>query len=55
MQIEVLEAAPSLERYERKAILHALRDSNGDKLAAAKLLRIGKSTFYRKLKAHGLS
>ena len=41
--------------YERKAILHALRESKGDKLAAARLLRIGKSTFYRKLKTHGLS
>lgn len=46
---------PSLAAYEKRAILHALRETGGDKLAAAKLLEIGKSTFYRKLKAHGLS
>lgn len=46
--------SPSLEAYERKAILHALRETSGDKLAAAKLLGIGKSTFYRKLRLHGI-
>lgn len=46
---------PSLEAYEKQAILHALSATRGDKLAAAKLLKIGKSTFYRKLKSHGLS
>ncbi len=45
---------PSLQFYEKRAILHALRVTDGDKLAAARLLKIGKSTFYRKLKAHGL-
>ena len=55
LSIDVVEAAPSLEAYERKAILHALRETKGDKLLAAKLLNIGKSTFYRKLKTHGLN
>jgi len=43
-----------LDAYEKGAILHALELSRGDKLSAAKLLRIGKSTFYRKLKEHGI-
>ena len=38
LSIDVVEAAPSLEAYERKAILHALRETKGDKLEAAKLL-----------------
>ena len=38
---------------ERRAILRALRETNGDKLAAARLLGIGKTTLYRKLKQYG--
>ncbi len=45
---------PLLEAYERLALLHALRQTKGDKLAAARLLQVGKSTFYRKLKEHGI-
>jgi len=41
-----------LEELERRAILHALRESGGDKLAAARLLGIGKTTLYRKLKLY---
>ncbi len=52
---EGIEGPPSFEAYEKRAILHALRETGGDKLAAARLLQIGKSTFYRKLKTHGLS
>jgi len=40
----------SLELYEKKALLRALDHVGGDKLAAAKLLKVGKSTLYRKLK-----
>ena len=40
----------SLDLYEKKALLRALSVVNGDKLAAAKLLKLGKSTMYRKLK-----
>ncbi|HTV58628.1 MAG TPA: sigma-54 dependent transcriptional regulator [Verrucomicrobiae bacterium] len=41
-----------LDELERRAILRALRESGGDKLAAAKLLGIGKTTLYRKLKQY---
>jgi len=45
----------SLKLYEKRALLRALRECNGDKLAAARLLKIGKSTFYRKLHEHELT
>lgn len=41
-----------LEELERRAILRALRESGGDKLIAARLLGIGKTTLYRKLKQY---
>ena len=41
-----------LEELERRAIIRALRESGGDKLAAARLLGIGKTTLYRKLKEY---
>ena len=41
-----------LEELERRAILRALRESGGDKLRAARLLGIGKTTLYRKLKQY---
>ena len=40
---------------ERRAILDAIRSTHGDKLTAAKLLGIGKTTLYRKLKEYGIS
>lgn len=40
----------SLDFYEKKALLRALDHVGGDKLAAARLLKVGKSTLYRKLK-----
>jgi two-component system response regulator HydG len=43
----------TLDQMERRAILRALRETNGDKLAAARLLGIGKTTLYRKLKQYG--
>jgi two-component system, NtrC family, response regulator AtoC len=46
--------ANSLEQLERRAILQALEDTGGDRLRAAKLLGIGKTTIYRKLKEYGL-
>ncbi len=42
----------SLEGLERRAIGRALRQTSGDKLAAARLLGIGKTTLYRKLKQY---
>jgi DNA-binding NtrC family response regulator len=43
----------TLDEMERRAILRALRETEGDKLAAARLLGIGKTTLYRKLKQYG--
>jgi len=37
---------------ERHAIFEALRITDGDKLKAAELLGIGKTTLYRKLKEY---
>jgi len=45
----------SLADLEREAILGAIRALNGDKLRAAKLLGIGKTTLYRKLKEYGIA
>ena len=42
----------SLEEMERRAVLKALQESSGDKLAAARALGIGKTTLYRKLKQY---
>ena len=39
---------------ERNAIMSAITQLNGDKLTAAKLLGIGKTTLYRKLKEYGV-
>jgi len=44
-----------LELYEKKALLRALDFVKGDKLAAARLLHVGKSTLYRKLKKLGIA
>jgi two-component system response regulator HydG len=41
-----------LDELERRAILRMLRETSGDKLAAARLLGIGKTTLYRKLKQY---
>ena len=41
-----------LEILERRAIFRALQETAGDKLAAARLLGIGKTTLYRKLKQY---
>jgi len=41
-----------LDELERRAIFRALRETSGDKLAAAHLLGIGKTTLYRKLKQY---
>jgi DNA-binding NtrC family response regulator len=46
--------AKTLEDLERQAILRALDTVGGDRLRAAKLLGIGKTTIYRKLKEYGM-
>jgi len=42
-----------LYELEKHAIENAIASLNGDKLMAAKLLGIGKTTLYRKLKEYG--
>lgn len=42
----------SLAEIEKRAILSTLEQVNGDKLLAARLLDIGKTTLYRKLKEY---
>jgi two-component system response regulator HydG len=43
-----------LDELERRAILKTLRETSGDKLAAARMLGIGKTTLYRKLKQYNM-
>jgi two-component system, NtrC family, response regulator AtoC len=44
----------SLAAYERAALERALSEVRGDAVAAARLLGVGRSTFYRKLARHGI-
>jgi two-component system response regulator HydG len=48
------EEVATLRRMERQAILQALETTEGDRARAARLLGIGKSTIYRKLKEYGI-
>jgi transcriptional regulator of acetoin/glycerol metabolism len=43
-----------LEGVERNAIIQMLKDTNGNKLEAAKRLGIGRQTLYNKIKAYGI-
>jgi two-component system response regulator HydG len=45
----------TIAEMEKQAILNTLRQLNGDKLTAARLLGIGKTTLYRKLKEYGIA
>ncbi len=47
-------AVMTLADMEKDAILTTIRTLHGDKLQAAKLLGIGKTTLYRKLKEYGV-
>ncbi len=49
------ESILTIAEMEKQAILNTIRQLNGDKLTAAKLLGIGKTTLYRKLKEYGIS
>jgi two-component system response regulator HydG len=44
-----------IAEMEKQAILGTIRQLKGDKLLAAKLLGIGKTTLYRKLKEYGIT
>jgi DNA-binding NtrC family response regulator len=48
-------AIVSIAELEKQAILNTIRQLHGDKLMAARLLQIGKTTLYRKLKEYGIS
>ena len=41
-----------MSELERQTILNAIAQLNGDKLKAARMLGIGKTTLYRKLKEY---
>jgi len=43
-----------IAELEKQTILHAITELNGDKLQAARLLGIGKTTLYRKLKDYAI-
>jgi two-component system response regulator HydG len=49
------DAVVSIADMEKQAILGTIRQLKGDKLMAARLLGIGKTTLYRKLKEYGLA
>ena len=48
-------AIVSIAEIEKQAIQNTVQKLNGDKLMASKLLGIGKTTLYRKLKEYGLA
>jgi DNA-binding NtrC family response regulator len=48
-------AVETLAAMEKRAILTTLEQVHGDKLLAARLLDIGKTTLYRKLKEYGVT
>ena len=48
--LSTVETFPTLDQVERTMILAAYRKSNRKPVEAARLLGIGKTTFYRKLK-----
>jgi len=52
--MERTSAVTPLAELERQAIIDTLRQLKGDKLTAARMLGIGKTTLYRKLKEYGL-
>jgi DNA-binding NtrC family response regulator len=52
---ETTAAIVPLAEQEKQAILGAIRTLNGDKLLAARMLGIGKTTLYRKLKEYGIA
>ena len=54
-QLENGETIVSIAELEKQAILNTIRQLHGDKLMAARLLQIGKTTLYRKLKEYGIA
>ena len=54
-RLENGESILSIAELEKQAILNTIRQLNGDKLMAARLLQIGKTTLYRKLKEYDIA
>jgi two-component system response regulator HydG len=54
-RVDARDAVVSIADMEKQAILGTIRQLHGDKLMAARLLGIGKTTLYRKLKEYGLA
>jgi two-component system response regulator HydG len=52
-ETENIDEILQLNELEQVAILRALRETEGDTIAAARLLGIGKTTIYRRLKRYG--
>ncbi len=52
---EADEGIVPLHEVERRAIMNAVRESGGDKQLAARLLGIGKTTLYRKLREYEIA
>ncbi|MGB6872152.1 MAG: sigma-54 dependent transcriptional regulator [Acidobacteriaceae bacterium] len=55
LTVDKTPAVRTLAEREKEAILTTLEQVNGDKLLAARLLDIGKTTLYRKLKEYGVT
>ena len=51
----VVESIVPIAKMEERAILEAIQHTSGDKLKAAEMLGIGKTTLYRKLKEYGIA
>ena len=48
-----MDAELTLEEMEKRYILHVLKQQGGNRVRAAAVLRIGRNTLWRKLKAYG--
>ena len=54
MPVALEELPLSFAAYERECIVRTMRKHDGNKLAAAHALQVGKSTLYRRFTKHGL-
>jgi two-component system response regulator HydG len=52
--VPIVQPVIPLAEMERQAILRALEYTKGDRVMAAHLLGIGRTTLYRKLKEYGI-
>ncbi len=44
-----------LAEMERRAVIRALQETGGDRVAASRILGIGRTTLYRKVKEYNLT